>query len=332
VPAGYAVSVLTTTLPPVTWMPLARAHAERADAMTAGYRARRATGEKHAIEDFLYDYYGTRPAQLRRWHPGVGTGLLPVRGFSAPSEGPGAGSNSVPSPGRPPEQAGWKWYKTFPDGVVTLDTEVYLQARGESVRYIHGLLTATAARPVFSGCFGLHEWAMVYRQTGHRHPLPLRLGQEATDRVVESHPIRCTHFDAFRFFTPEAVGLNRLQPTRATQVDLDQPGCLHAAMDCHKWASKLGPAVPGALALDCFALAADIRLLDMQASPYDLSSYGQPPVKIETPEGKAEYVARQREFARRAAALRARLIRVCDELLGPQAAARSREAVAPFNR
>ena len=47
-------------------------------------------------------------------------------------------------------------------------------------------------------------------------------------------------------------------------------------------------AAPGALALDCFALAADIRLLDMQASPYDLSSYGHPPVKIETPEGKAE--------------------------------------------
>jgi hypothetical protein len=304
--------VLTTTLPPVTWMPLARAHAERADAMTAGHRARRATGERHAIEDFLYDYYGTRPAQLRRWHPGVGTGLVPLRGS--------------------PEHASWKWYRTYPDGVVTLDTEAYMQARGESVRYIHGLLTATASRPVFSGCFGLHEWAMVYRQPERRHPLPLRLGQAGTDRVVESHPIRCTHFDAFRFFTPEAVGLNRLQPTRATQVDLDQPGCLHAAMDCHKWAGKLGPAVPGALALDCFALAADIRLLDMQASPYDLSSYGQPAVKIETPEGKAEYIARQREFARRAAALRARLIRVCDELLGPQAAAANRETVAPFNR
>ncbi|HEU4348447.1 MAG TPA: 3-methyladenine DNA glycosylase [Actinoplanes sp.] len=304
--------MLVTTLPPVTWIPLARAHAERADAMTAGHRARRATGEKHAIEDFLYDYYGTRPAQLRRWHPGVGAGL-------------------VPAPGDPPEHAGWKWYKTYPDGIVALDTDVYVQARGESVRYIHGLLTATASRPVFAGCFGLHEWAMVYRRPEHRHPLPLRLGQAGTDRVVESHPIRCTHFDAFRFFTPEAVGLNRLQPTRAAQVDLDQPGCLHAAMDCHKWASKLGAAVPGALALDCFALAADIRLLDMQASPYDLTSYGHPPVKIETPEGKSEYVARQREFARRAAALRSRLIRVCEDLLGPEASAENRAAVAPYN-
>jgi hypothetical protein len=199
--------------------------------------------------------------------------------------------------------------------VVSLDVEAYRRDRGDSVRYIRDLLTATASRPVFAGCFGLHEWAMVYRQAEHRHPLPLRLGQSGADRIVDEHPVRCTHFDAFRFFTPPAEGLNRVRPTRATQIDLDQPGCLHAAMDVHKWSSKLGAAVPGALALDCFALAAEIRLLDMQASPYDLSSYGQPPVRIETPEGKAEYVSRQRDFAARAAALRARLIDVCEHLL-----------------
>ena len=88
-------------------------------------------------------------------------------------------------------------------------------------------------------------------------------------------------------------------------------------MDCHKWATKLGPAVPGELALDCFELARDIRLLDMRASPYDLSSYGETPVAIETPEGKTEYAARQREFAARAGALRAGLIAVCETLLTP---------------
>jgi hypothetical protein len=86
-------------------------------------------------------------------------------------------------------------------------------------------------------------------------------------------------------------------------------------MDCHKWAMKLGPAVPGELALDCFQLAGDVRLLDMQAAPYDLSSYGQPAVAVETPAGKAEYVARQRELSSRAAALRARLLEVCARLL-----------------
>src|SRR4051794_29619833 len=86
-------------------------------------------------------------------------------------------------------------------------------------------------------------------------------------------------------------------------------------MDVHKWAGKLGPAVPGELALDCFELARDVRLLDMQASPYDLSSYGRPPVAIETPEGKTEYVRRQRALAARAGGLRTRLIAVCEELL-----------------
>lgn len=278
------------------WSPLAEAHAQRADALTASYRARRRTGQPHAVEDFLFTYYPTRSAVLRRWHPGVGVGLAP---------GPGGGA---------PHQQ-WRWYTTGGDGIVRLDTVAYLAGRVESVRFVHRLLSAIAARPAFTGCFGLHEWAMVYRQREHRHPLPLRLGQPGTDAVVESHQIRCSHYDAFRFFTPAAVGLNRVQPTRGTQVELEQPGCLHAAMDCHKWATKLGPAVPGELALDCFELARDVRLLDMQASPYDLSCYGEPAVAIETAEGKAEYVARQRELSQRAGRLRARLVDVCTALL-----------------
>jgi hypothetical protein len=46
----------------------------------------------------------------------------------------------------------------------------------------------------------------------------------------------------------------------------------------------------------------------MRASPYDLAALGYPPVRVETPEGRAEYAANQRGFADRAAALRGRLI------------------------
>jgi hypothetical protein len=285
---------------PEVWQERGRAHAERADALTAGHRARKAAGERHAIEDFLFEYYSTRPSLLRRWHPGGGVVLEPAAAGPAP-------------------HAAWRWYRTDDDGAVILDVDGVMADRGDTVRFVHRLLTATAGRPPFTGCFGLHEWAMVYRQGEHRHPLPLRLGQLGTDAVVEAHPVRCSHFDAFRFFTPAAAPLNRLQPTRSAQVDLEQPGCLHAAMDLHKWAGKLGPAVPGELALDCFELARDVRLLDMQASPYDLSSYGQPAVAIETPEGRAEYVRRQRGFAERATGLRSRLAAVCEELLGVRA-------------
>jgi hypothetical protein len=278
------------------WARRIQTHAERADALTAGHRARRARGERHAVEDFLFEYYSTRPSQLRRWHPGAGVVL-------------------EPGPDGPAPHAGRRWYATGEDGTVRLDAEAFLADRGDTVRFVHRLLTATAGRPAFTGCFGLHEWAMVYRDERHRHALPLRLGQAGTDAVVEAHPIRCTHVDAYRFFAPAAVGLNRLRPTRATQVALEQPGCLHASMDLHKWAGKLGPAVPGELALDCFALAREIRLLDMQASPYDLRAYGLPAVPIETPEGKADYVRRQRGFSERATVLRAALVEVCARLL-----------------
>jgi hypothetical protein len=155
----------------------------------------------------------------------------------------------------------------------------------------------------------------VYRDPGTRHEIPLRLGSAGTDAVVEDHPIRCSHFDAFRFFTPEAVDRNRLQPTRETQPELEQPGCLHAGMDLYKWSYKLSPATPGELVADCLELAVEIRELDMRASPYDLRAHGYEPVAIETAEGKAQYAAAQRAFAERGAVLRQRLLDVCDELL-----------------
>ena len=283
-------------LPAAEWTALAQEHAERADALTAGHRARRATGTRHPVEDFLYEYYSARPAQLRRWHPGAGLVL-------------------EAGPDGPAPHATWRWYATGDDGAVTLDLDAYLADRGDTLAFVARLLAATATRPAHTGCFGLHEWAMVYRDDGHRHPLPLRLGQAGTDAVVEAHPIRCSHFDAFRFFTPAAVARNRLQPTRATQVQTEQPGCLHATMDLYKWAYKLGPAVPGDLLLDCFVLAGDVRELDMRASPYDLRAAGYEPVAIETSVGKAQYVEAQREFARRGAELRSCLLAVCAALV-----------------
>ena len=59
-------------------------------------------------------------------------------------------------------------------------------------------------------------------------------------------------------------------------------------MDLYKWAYKLAPATPGELLADCFALAADVRELDMRASPYDLADLGYAPVPIETPAGRAD--------------------------------------------
>jgi hypothetical protein len=207
-------------------------------------------------------------------------------------------------------RADWRFYRTV-SSAVELDVTAYLEKRGDTVEFVRGLLTATASRPAQLGCFGLHEWAMVYRQSPEevRHAgWPLRLGSEGTDAVVEGQRIRCTHFDAFRFYTAQARPLNVVQPTRERQVELEQPACLHAGMDLYKWAAKLSPAVPSELILDCFEHARAIRELDMRAAPYDLSELGYEPVRIESPEGRAEYAAAQRGFAVRGQALRARLL------------------------
>jgi hypothetical protein len=286
----------SAVLPQEDWAGLAAAHEARIARWTEPHRERRRRGEAHPVLDFLFTYYSETPARLRRWHPGPRLALSPSAAGPAP-------------------HAGWRWYATDAEGFVRLDVPAFLADRRDTVRFVHRLLAATASRPAFSGCFGLHEWAMVYRDRDTRHPVPLRLGPEGTDAVVEAHAIRCTHFDAFRFFTPLAIGLNRLQPTRETQSDLEQPGCLHAGMDLYKWAYKLSPATPGELVADCFELAVAIRELDMRASPYDLRGHGYEPVAIETPEGKAAYVGAQRGFAERGAVLRQRLLDVCDQLL-----------------
>jgi hypothetical protein len=292
VPVLPGVRVLEET----DWQRLERAHEEQVDAWTAGRRARAPRGERHPVDDFLWTYYSHRPSRLRRWHPGVGVVLA----------GPSASA-----------RAGWRWYGKVEQGVA-LDLAAFLAARGDLVRYVRDLLAATAGRAPHFGCFGLHEWAMVYRlRPGEqRHEdWPLRLTQQETDAVVESQPVRCTHFDAFRFFTPPARGLNVVQPSRALQVELEQPGCLHATMDLYKLSYKLTPAVPSSLVRRCFALAGDTRELDMRASPYDLSSLGLAAVPVETPSGRGQYVTAQRALTERGQVLRRELLDVCDLLL-----------------
>lgn len=280
-----------------SWTVRAAEHRERADALTARWRARKAAGAKHAIDDFLFEYYPTRPSLLARWHPGVGFEL------ERPADLHGTDWD---------ERLGWRWYALTQSGGLRVDAAALMRDRGAGIGHIHELLQRTAGRPAQFGCFGLHEWAMVYRQgdEARRHRLPLRLTSADTDAVVESRPLRCSHFDAFRFFTSEAVPLNERALTRESQLEVEQPGCLHANMDLYRAALKLGPAIEGSLLLDCFELARDIRQVDMQASPYDVSRYGLPAVEIETPAGRAEYVRHQRVFAERAEVLRARLIDV----------------------
>ncbi len=288
------VTTDVTVLDEAVWRSRRQTHEARVDTWIEPHLARRRAREAHPVEDFLFTYYSQRPAALRRWHPGFGIALA------------GDTSSYLELKGYVDTAAG-----------VTVSRE-HVAAQRTLLSTLHRLLTATAGRAAQLGCLGLHEWAMVYRldQTDVRHASwPLRLGGDGTDAVVESHRITCSHFDAFRFFTDDARPLNVLQPGRDDRPAFEQPGCLHAGMDLYKHAFRLSPMISSDLVADCFELAHDIRVLDMRASPYDLSDLGYSPVRIETPDGKREYASAQKSFADRGVPWRQRLIDECERLL-----------------
>ena len=285
-----------TVLAEPDWLARRAAHEQRVREWTDPHQTRQARGEKHPVEDFLFEYYRFRPSWLRRWHPGPDIVL----------EG-----------GAAREYLRWPEYHEC-EGGIALNAAGFDPARRDTLTWLRGLLRATADRPPQFGCFGLHEWAMVYRQTPEevRHSAwPLRFPADELARIVEAQPVRCSHFDAFRFFTPAARPLNRLQPERASSADFEQRGCLHANMGLYKWAFKLAPFTPSELVADCFALARDIREIDMRASPYDFRALGYEPVAIETPAGRTEYEIHQRAFAERSQPLRQQLLDVVEQLL-----------------
>lgn len=249
--------------------------------------ARQRTPTKHPVRDFLFEYYNFKPAQLLRWSPGLGVTL---------ADGPAVATD---------------WPADFVDtpGGATLDPTRFSPQRYRYLRWATDYLRAVGDREPFFGCFGLHEWAMVYDTAEVRHGrVPLRLGHAGTDAHVEATPLRCTHYDAYRFFTPPAVPRNRTPLTRETTDDHDQPGCVHVTMDLYKFAFKLAPFCASTVVGEAFALACRARELDMRASPYDLRAYGLEPLAVETKAGREEYVHAQRELTATATGVRQRLL------------------------
>ncbi|GEE03070.1 hypothetical protein nbrc107696_35160 [Gordonia spumicola] len=300
---------MESSLTRAEWTALAAAHRERIDRLIGPYLADRRRGASHPVVDFLFTYYAARPAQVTRWHPGFGVTLADARRH----------------------YAGLRGYTVDDAGSATVSA-AHLAAKVDLLDATLAITEATAARSPRLGCFGLHEWAMVYRTDDKRHPHPLRLGSAGTDAVVERSSLRCTHFDAFRFFTEPARPRNVTALTRSDAVANEQPGCLHATMDLYRYCLRLSPLIGSDLLADCFELALTARELDMRASPYDLTGVvdmaGRPyePVPIETPEGRARYVAEQSSIAERGAILRERVVADCRHLrsrvTGPESAAR----------
>jgi hypothetical protein len=273
------------------WQSARSAYQEGMRPWVERWRERRSRGEKHPVEDFIWEYYSLRGGRLLQWSPGADRVL--------------EGAAEAEFPDR-------EGFRQLPGGRY-LDVEAWLRKRESGVDWILNLLKRTRERaPVYS-CLGLHEWAMVYEAGDVRHEqVPLRLSHTRTREVVESLPLQCTHYDAFRFFSHSARPLNQQALSAEASPQQEQPGCLHANMDLFKWCMKLQPLVPSSLVADCFSLACVARELDMRASPYDLRGLGFDPVAIETPEGRKAYVRGQKEIAAASEPLREKLIQVLE--------------------
>lgn len=286
-----AIEANVASLEQGQWEAMAAGHMNAARRFTEGPRYRRDRGERHPVEDFLFEYYPYPFSLIEQWQPGIGVSLRFDDLEALPRHFTG------------------KRYR-IENGTCCLDPAALSGKELERLGWIASLLRATQSHAPNFSCHGLHEWAMVYRAEEVRHSsiAPLRLPQKEIDALIKSRNIACTHHDAFRFFARDARPLNRIQPTLDTRQENEQPGCVHANMDLYKWAAKSMPWIGSELLLEAFALATQLRDLDMRASPYDLSKWGVVAVRIETREGRREYEAEQRRLAVIAADLRVRLI------------------------
>ena len=273
------------------WEAISASHLNTARRFTDGPRHRRDRGERHPVEDFLFEYYPYAFSLIEQWHPGVGLSLR-YKNLET----------------LPPQFTGKRYRRE--NGICFLDLAKVTDKERSRLEWIASLLRATQSHIPNFACHGMHEWAMVYRAEEIRHSsiAPLRLPQEEIDALIESRSITCTHHDAFRFFATDARPLNRIQPTLDTRHENEQPGCVHANMDLYKWAAKSMPWIGSSLLIEAFALATQLRDLDMRASPYDLSEWGVIPMKIETTDGRRDYEAQQRRLAGFTNELRTRLI------------------------
>jgi len=282
-----------------TWRKLEDDHREIIQTFTVPFRERRSRNASHPVYDFLFTYYAFPPGRLEQWHPGINVKL------------------AAPPPPEDDNETGKRYQRfaidarySLSDHCISLKSPPQLtQSLQRRLPWVIELLNRMQNTPARFGCFALHEWAMVYKLPEERRHAgyPLRVTPEQLENIVDSQKLRCTHFDAYRFFTPQATPQNLFKLQSDTRLEFEQGGCIHASMDFYKWAFLFSPLVSSELLRECFLLAIQARELDMRSSPYELSSLGFTPIPIETEAGRNEFVQEQQYLANNASGVRQKL-------------------------
>lgn len=170
--------------------------------------------EQHLIYNFIFQYYfSLNPKCLTHFSPGLNVELEDVDSDTATRCLAG-----VPSAYLPDRSA----------YLIDRDALPFPSSKVKTMSSVMQLLKAVDSRRPSLRCYGLHEWAMLYRshiteannestvtKLSKFQSLPLRVTAADIQRVLIPDPavgpiLRCTHYDAIRFFTEDAKGLNRI--------------------------------------------------------------------------------------------------------------------------
>lgn len=283
------------------WTERVKMHTTLMSPWTDAFVKRQGLSQKHPVHDFLFTYYNCSPKKLKQWVPSFQEQLVMA----------------------PEVLVDYPWLNHYwfkqDENLLFLDVGRLQDNTRGIAQFIADLCQNVMVRAPRFGCFGLHEWAMVYKSSeveiryagsGYK----LRLNPKELADFVESQKMCCTHYDAYRFFTSEAKPLNSFNPTLDTRLEMEQGGCIHANMDLYKWATKLWPWIGSDFIAKTFFHAMECREVDMRASPYDLSDLGFLPICIETEEGRKQYQKEQLQLAERAKPLREELKGFCQKL------------------
>jgi hypothetical protein len=267
----------------------------------------------HPVYNFIHTYYDFSFKDLSQFSPGVNClledvtedditiGLLHPSFLNSSGSDPSAGNCSSTS---------FYSVKTFQNYL----NDHNGRYRHASMFFNYEILKNTMKKAPFFGCFGYHEWAMLY--SGRKDPslrkahqqLELRVPQETIDNLVETQGLlKCTHYDAIRFFQYETKEWNQLHPFHRRQQPVhEQPGCIHANMDLFRYAYQLYPLISSDLLLKALQIALLARTIDIRASPYDATGFEgcEKPIKVETTEGKKEYFIEQESLYQKAKIVR----------------------------
>ena len=171
-------------------------------------------------------YYPLSPAKLRRWHPGAGVVLAGPSAAYLGLRGLPAGRRRRHRGPRPPARR-----------------------PGDRLPDVRRLLAATRGRgprsSAASACTS-GRWSTGSRRRGPPRGLAAAAGHGRHRRRSSRRAAIAVH--ALRrvpvLHPGGAARSTRCSPTRDTQPELEQPGCLHAGMDLYKWALQADPLMP----------------------------------------------------------------------------------------